>query len=370
MRDLAKLKVCLVAGTLGQGGAERQLYYILRALVELGAVPRVLCLTRGEFWEDRIKALGVPIIWVGQSQSRFRRLWRIISELRRNRPDVLQSQHFYTNIYVGVAARLLGIPDIGALRSDCISEVAANSRVLGLLSLRLPRTVAANSQTAIANAAAFGKPSTSLRLLPNVVDTARFKVRELPASDSIRLLTVGRLVPVKRFDRFLRVFAMVREQAGVPVHATIVGDGPLRSDLEALATQLGLNHDCLVFYGAAAMMLPHYQAAHIFVLTSDLEGTPNVVLEAMAMGLPVVATRVGGMPDLLPDATAGSLFDPSDENGLAKAILALIRQPALREAHAAKARSIVEQQYATRHLGRHLQLLYDAALGIPHVSRP
>src|SRR5690349_3638327 len=82
--DLAGLKACFVAGTLGQGGAERQLYYILKALRHAGADVRVLCLDRNEFWESQIVEMGVSVDWVGGSGSKFGRLTRILSELRKH----------------------------------------------------------------------------------------------------------------------------------------------------------------------------------------------------------------------------------------------------------------------------------------------
>src|SRR6266403_5610096 len=106
MRDFSKLKICFLAGTLEHGGAERQLFYMLRALCRRGAAPRLLSLDRGEFWEEPIRSLGVPVTWVGQQQSRLARLVRILRELRANPPDVLQSQHFFANGYVGLSALL------------------------------------------------------------------------------------------------------------------------------------------------------------------------------------------------------------------------------------------------------------------------
>src|SRR5881628_3033168 len=107
MRNLSNLNVCFLAGTLAQGGAERQLFYILQALCQAGGAPRLLSLSRGEFWEEAIKGLGVSITCVGHYATRWKRLVRIVKELWRDPPDVLQSQHFYTNAYVSVAARLL-----------------------------------------------------------------------------------------------------------------------------------------------------------------------------------------------------------------------------------------------------------------------
>src|SRR5689334_13233971 len=98
MADLSQLRICFLAGTLGQGGAERQLFYLLKTLREQGASLLLLSLTRGEFWEAAIAELGVEVRWVGQHNSRLARLGRIIREVRAFRPHVLQSQHFYTNL--------------------------------------------------------------------------------------------------------------------------------------------------------------------------------------------------------------------------------------------------------------------------------
>src|SRR5207247_1693681 len=123
MRELSGIKICFLAGTLEHGGAERQLFYWLRALCDCGAAPRVLCLDRGEFWETPIKNLGVPVTWVGEHASRLKRLIRIIRDLRKDPPDVFQSQHFFVNAYVSLAASLLGASAIGAMRSDGLTDV-------------------------------------------------------------------------------------------------------------------------------------------------------------------------------------------------------------------------------------------------------
>ncbi len=231
---LADLKIDFVAGTLGQGGAERQLYYMVRCLRENGASVRVLSLTRGEFWEENIRALGAPVIWVGENPSRMARLRRIVREIRRQRPDILQGQHFYTNLYVSAAGRLLGIPEHGAIRNDVHSEIASNGAVMGRLSLMLPRAFIANSRAAVDNAIAHKCPARKLFYLPNVIDTTLFRPRETHGDGQPLLLSVGRLDRQKRHDRFLNILA--RFQFQFPsVRGVIVGDGPLRSELERQA---------------------------------------------------------------------------------------------------------------------------------------
>jgi glycosyltransferase involved in cell wall biosynthesis len=362
MRDLANLKICFIAGTLGQGGAERQLFCILKALRQSGARPHLLCLTQGEFWEKRIRELGVEITWVGQSGSRWMRLRRIMAELRKYRPAIFQSQHFYTNLYTVAAARLLAVREVGAMRNDGISEVQANGFVLGHLSLRAPRVIAANSRAAIRNAIELGVPSTRLHFLPNVLDITQFKPFQRHNGGPIRLVSVGRLVQQKRFDRLLSLLARLRQQLSIPVTAKIVGDGPLRPRLERKAAELGLWPDVVSFAGAVADINAVYQDADIFVLTSDWEGTPNVLLEAMASGLPVVATRVGGVPDIVEHGETGYLADPEDEASLAEALSALIGDAKLRRKRGLCAREYVAAHHSANQLPKYLSQLYEVTL--------
>lgn len=375
--ELYGRRVCFIAGTLGQGGAERQLYYILAALQEHGARPRVLCLTAGEFWEARIRALGVPVQYVGASASRLRRLVRIIANLRAEPADVVQSQHFYTNLYATAASRVLGVPEIGALRSDVFNEVAANPGWLGTASLRAPRLLAANSTRAIDNAVARGVPRARLRLLPNVVDATQFAApsdggRDCDAAGPVRLLLVGRLSAEKRGDRFLRIVTEARRQLGGAVEGMIVGDGPERVVLEREAAALGLLHGLLhggvpgapgvTFHGAQADVTPWYRRASVLVLTSDFEGTPNVVLEAMASALPVVATNVGGVPDLVRDGVTGFVVPRDDEAALTRVVLTLASDADLRRRFGAAGRRHIEAHYALPRLADELRALYAAAL--------
>ena len=361
MAYLSKLKVCFVDGTLGQGGAERQLFYILQALRQSGAAVRLLCLTQGEFWESRIQELGVTVSWVGQDSSRVARVRRIVREFRGDPPDILQSAHFYTNLYVALASRWLGLKEIGAVRNDALSEVKANGRLLGRLSLRLPRLLAPNSQAGLRNAVKLGVPSGRCHFLPNVVDTARFVSVDRSQRSVLTLLAVGRLVPQKRMDRFLRVLAGVRSASSLPVRGIIAGTGELKNDLEAQARELGLLPEGVEFLGAVSDLIPVYQKADLFVLTSDWEGTPNVVLEASACGLPVIATRAGGTADVVRDGQTGALFGSDDEAGMTRAILNLVGDLKQRYVLGVAARQFVEAQHSVRKLPEFLSALYERA---------
>lgn len=351
------MKVTFLAGTLGQGGAERQLYYMAKTLQGAGADVRVLTLSRGEFWEPRLQRLGVPVTWVGKPASKAGRLARIVLELKRHPTDVIQSQHFYTNIYSAAAARMTGVTAIGAIRNTVAYEIRETGRFFGHFCLRAPQLVAANSAAAIAGAVALGVPPARLRLLRNVVDTDDFRPRDEAGTKSVRILSAGRMVEAKRFDRFLSAVAHLKSQ-GCPVFATLAGSGPLQPALREKAAELGLDREHLEILDAVEDMAVLYRQADVFVLSSDTEGMPNVVLEAMASGLPVVAARVGGVEEVIRNGENGMLFDADDAAGLETALKLLVSESDLRARLGQQARRDIVEASSLVRMRRDLEELY------------
>lgn len=366
MLDLSELKLCFLVGTLGQGGAEQQLYYWLNTLKAAGTRLHVCCMTRGEFWEAPLAQAGIPVTWVGARPGRAARLARIWRETRQMRPHLIQSQLFYMNLYATLAARACGAREIGALRADAGQEVWSVGQMLGWLGLRAPRTIAANSTGAIETSAALGVPRERLHLLRNVVDTERFKPTARPANEvgarpGVTIAAIGRLVRQKRMDRLLAVFAQAQRQSPQPLQLILAGEGPLRQQLEQQAETLGIRA-AVDFRGAVADAREIYAQADVLALTSDWEGTPNVVLEALACGLPVVATRVGGVIELVQHGETGFLIEPHDEPGFAAALVRLLADAPLRQAFGKRARMFAELQHGLPRLTGWLQEFYQQVL--------
>lgn len=350
--------ICFIAGTLGQGGAEKQLYYMLSILKRATVKLTVLCLTRGEYWEAAIRALDIPVIYVGYASNRFLRLVAVMRHVRRFKPDVIQSAHFYTNLYAAIAGRVFGIPSIGALRNDCISEVASLGGLLGRLSLKLPTIVAANSQRAIENAKLLGADESRLYFLPNAIVVPEVPYPKRNGQGAITLLSVGRLVEQKRVDRFIRLIARLHCDRKLRVRGVIVGAGAKLDILQKYAKELGLTEDTITFRGAVADMANTYAMADIFVLTSDWEGTPNVILEAMAHGLPVLAAKVGGVPALIRNDENGVLIERDDEDEFVNQVYRLGEDQALRVAMGERARAFVVSRHSAEALEKSLISLY------------
>jgi glycosyltransferase involved in cell wall biosynthesis len=181
---------------------------------------------------------------------------------------------------------------------------------------------------------------------PNCVGPLR---RELgiPAAAPV-VGTVGRLDEVKRQDLLLRAFASVRR--GVPAaHLLLVGDGPQREPLRRLAAELGLS-ECVHFAGYQSRPERHLHLMSAFALTSRVEGMPLAILEAWAAGVPVVATRVGGVPQMIADGQTGVLIDSGDENALAAALIGLLTDQGRAARIGAAGRARVRERFGLEHM--------------------
>jgi glycosyltransferase involved in cell wall biosynthesis len=357
------LRVALVAGTLVRGGAEKQLYYMARALVGAGVELRVLTLGAEQHFEERLRGTGVTVIRFGQSPAppaRLRALSRFVAEFQ---PHVLQAGHFFTNLYVTLAARWHGCLALGAVRSDTLYDVASMG-LWGRPSLRLPPSLLTNSERARQNAVRLGVPSSRVHVLGNVVEVnGRPSAAPAPRAKggNVTVALIGRLVPAKRVDRFLE--ALARARAVEPkLRGVVAGQGPEQGRLVELARALGLMPDGVEFLGATGDVTAVYRSADLLALTSDHEGVPNVILEAMAESLPVVTTPAGDAAELVRDGVTGYVVASDDPAELAERFVRLARSAQLRAALGDAGRGRVAERYGVEGLaGRLLRVYAEAA---------
>lgn len=294
------------------------------------------------------------------------RLYDIIRELKKDLPDIIHSAHFYTNLYATISARIVGVKGIGAIRGDLLAELKKPT-LFAWLNLMVPGFLIANSRKAIESVARYGLRTKSIYLLENVVDTGLFqpignKKQCLRSPNSrVCIICVGRLTKEKRVDIFLRALAGIYQRTP-SVRAKIIGGGPLRKSLEDLSRELHLGPDTVEFMGEVEDVASFYQQADILVLTSDFEGMPNVVLEAMAAGLPVVATNAGAVPDIMYNCHTGYILPVGDTDGFIHYILRLVRSSGLRQKMGNTARALVEKCFSLKILQQKLSSLYTSIL--------
>ena len=187
----------------------------------------------------------------------------------------------------------------------------------------------------------------NVQLIPNGVDTLSFHPTFVDTFFDVRaqvVVCVCRLCYQKGIDVLLQAWYLIHGQAP-QARLIIVGDGPLRSQLENMAKALGITNS-IEFTGMQSDVAAQLHRGGLAVLPSRWEGMPNAVLEAMASGLPCVATRVSGSEDIIQHRVNGLLVEPEDYQGMAQALLSLLRDPALAQKYGYHARAAIEKHYS------------------------
>ncbi len=357
-----RLRIALLAGTLRQGGAEKQLIYMVQGLRQVGVDVRVYKWTTGEFYDPTLESLGVQSHWVGRFSSPLIRLAVLTAALKKFRPHIIQSVHFFTNLYATVSARLYKAVAIGSIRGD-VPDALDGDKIWGRWSLRMPPTLLVNSCAARRAAESLGVKPERIRVLPNVIDLPRFDAEasavtlEEHGECEAVAIAVGSLVRVKRFDRFLAALALARRD--VPnLKGILVGDGPEAVILQASSRDLGLSPDSVRFLGRRTDVPKLLKQAAMLVLCSDHEGFPNVLLEAMAARLPVITTPAGDAGEVVKDSITGYVVSFDDIEGMAQRMVRLAKSPSLCQRLGEAGRQRVEQYYDSKDLSGRLLTVY------------
>lgn len=349
---VSRCRVLHVIPRLGLGGTEKGVLKVIGGLGETEFEHRI-CAVRGidatfakrEGLEG--KAYSVDS---GRSGLQFP-LWRLKKVMRSFRPHIVHSRNFGA-LEAVPAAWLAGVPVV------IHSEHGYELEILGGLPLRrrllcrafyrmADQVFTVTDDLRKYHAAQSGFPPERLRVIYNGVDTERFSSQlqergQIRASLSIpqeRFVagTVGRLMPIKDQQTLLQA-ARTLLQRGQDIQVLIVGDGPELGNLKRYVSDAPELAGRVTFTGASEAVISLMRAMDIFVLPSICEGMSNTVLEAMACGLPVIATRTGGNPELIEEGSSGFLFEPRDANQLSALLLRMVENEAERLALGESAR--------------------------------
>lgn len=270
-------------------------------------------------------------------------------ELRRRRTDHLHNHFANAGATVGLlAAHFLRLP--WSLTLHGISETDYPAGLLLGRKLAHARFAACVSWFGRAQAmrvtpAEQWRKFAIVRCGLDLAETDRARPVRAASRAVPRVICVGRLSPEKGQLGLLEAVAALRAR-GIGCELVLVGDGPAREEVERRIASLGLG-DTVLMKGrmGEADTLAEIGGADLLVLPSFMEGLPIVLMEAMALGVPVVASRVAGVPELVEDGVGGALFRPADWGELADRMAALVRDPALRARYAAAARAKVEAEF-------------------------
>ena len=293
--------------------------------------------------------------------------------IRRERIALVHAYLFAMGLHGSLAGRLAGVPVLVSVRNEHYDFATRRRRLAYRLMGRLGcRFSAVSASVAERLERACGVPAAQITHLPNGVDLARYSPRLGAARaraalglapEMFTIGTVARLEKVKGIAYLLAAVPDLERAAG-PVQVAIAGNGGLRKALERQAAGLG-GKSRVVFLGHRRDSEVVLEALDAFALPSLSEGMSNALLQAMAMGVPCVATAVGGNPEVLGGGAAGLLVPPADAGALARALASLIASPGRRAALGAAARAEVERSYSVERMVARNEALYAELLGLP-----
>ncbi|MHB1667939.1 MAG: glycosyltransferase family 4 protein [Thiomonas sp.] len=354
------------------GGAEMQARLLCTAFAQQGHQVRVLAprLQASQAKFEVIDGIAVRRL----SYPRVRGLGSILLDLRfaayllrhRREFDAIHI-HMVRNLAgaAGWVRRLVGIPMVAKVsgadefRGGILDPALMHRPIHRLLNAGAKRIdafqcISQHTRRAMLEA---GYPAARMHPIPNAVDCARFACNRTDAPLR-RVVFVGRHVPVKGIDVLLRAWALVRRPA--ELRLVLAGNGPEHDKLRSLARELGVQ-DSVDFPGAVSHVPEILADAGLYVQASHQEGLPNAVLEAMASGLAVVATRVSGHEDVVAHGSTGLLVPPNDPAALAAAMQTLLDDSDLRLRMGRAGRAAIERTYCAEIVTASLLRLYRGA---------
>jgi glycosyltransferase involved in cell wall biosynthesis len=356
------LSVLYMIDSLGPGGAERLLADYLPRLARLGVEPTVVTMQdrEGNPIAAEIEAAGVPVANLGIRRLREPgALARVAEVIERTAPDLVHTQLEFSNILGTLAAHRLGVPAVATIhtidRPRGWSRDAARYRLMAwILRSRGSRVISVSRSARdhfIGRSKARRDRVVTLhsgielsRFSPGVATNRSAARAELGiAADASVAMTVAVLRPEKGIADMVDALPAV-----VPFHPSthyvVVGNGSQRPNLERIVAGLGLE-DRVLFTGARSDIPRLLAAADVFVLPSHTEALPTVLIEAMAAGLPVVATEVGGIPEMVDRGSSALLVPPHSPAMLADAVCRLFSSPIQSAAMGRAGRRIASERF-------------------------
>jgi glycosyltransferase involved in cell wall biosynthesis len=374
--------ILILDNELEMGGKEKLLYQYIERADRSRFDISVCCLKQGGYYKSRIEALGVPfhdnLLRYRYDVFSFRALARI---LRAKKVHLIETFAHPNTVLFSSLARRQGLVD-RVLVSHHAMGSGFKKRVVPRHARPFLRRMDAHLAVAEAQARYLidveKVPADRVHLVYNGIDADVYRPAAPGDRDEARrqlgiagaglvLMAVGSLKPLKGFDLLIRAATPVLT-AHRDARLVFIGDGVDRDALAALAAQQGVGAQ-VVFAGLRDEVNVLLRAADALVLSSRTEALPTVILEAMATGLPVVTTRVGGVPEIVEPDRSAVMVPPEDEGALRAAIERIADSPDLRRTMGARGRAIVEARFRLERMCEGREALFEEVLNTPSTRR-
>ena len=368
-------RILILDNEFDMGGKEKSLFQFIAHADRSRFHIAVCCLKEGGYFKEKLEAMGVPF-YDRLLRHRFDALGFVGLErvLRTERSQLIYTFSHPNTVIFSYLARLRGLVERMVVSYHAMGNTGGTRQVVPYL---LPILRRADALLAVAQVQkdylveVEGLPRERIQVIHNGVDTSRYRPAATDERMRLRaergfgredvvLIAVASLKPLKQIDVLLRAAARM-VHAGLAVRVVVAGDGPDRAALESLAVQLGLA-DCVWFAGLRDDVERLLQASDIFVLASRTEAFPNVVLEAMATGLPVVTTDVGSVREMVEEEASAAIVASGDEAALASAVERFARSASDRAQFGKRGREIVDARFRFEAMCAKREALFDALL--------
>jgi glycosyltransferase involved in cell wall biosynthesis len=362
-----RIPVAIFVDRYTAGGTQRQMIELLERLDRRRFRVHPVCFHTGGVWFDRVSRLDEPValfpIHGFRRAATAQQLVAFARWCRAREIAVLHTCELYSNIFGLPGAALASVAvRIGSRRG--FVEPPGLQRVQRF-AYTFAHRVVANSRAAAERLRIEGISSSKIEIIPNGIDLAMFPRHDYSPRPR-RIAMIACLREEKRVDVLVAAAATILERYP-DAEFLIAGDGTCREALEEQARATGVRHRCR-FLGHRDDVPAVLAEADVFVLPSRSEAFPNSIIEAMAAGLPVVASDVGGIPELVEDGRTGRLVPPGDPQALAGALLELLDHPDRVEAFGREGRDRIERSYSFDRMVQQFETLYITELTARHAA--
>ena len=325
-------KIIFLISSLRLGGQERQLYSLLQNRKKLSINPILVIWSHSPSdlnYLDRIEALNVKIIKLNKYKNPLLKIINFCYIIHKNKPKIVFSYSFFTNIIVYVSTRFFRVTPLGSIRSSYNYSIKHSGKILASLCFRYPRIQISNNYS-VANKLSeisFWKPKRTY-VVNNIIDEKIFQYHKIPEkNDVFRIIGIGSLIEVKRWDILLRVAKNLLSQ-NILFKLDIFGDGPEFDNLQGLVNKYNL-HRCCSINKSRVDIYKEIIKSNILIHASDDEGCSNVILEAMSIGRPVISTNVGDASKMITNGKNGYVVDCEDVNTITNRVKELFNNKML-----------------------------------------
>jgi glycosyltransferase involved in cell wall biosynthesis len=358
------IPILLMAHSLGHGGGERQLALTALNIDRSRFEPHVGC-CEGGFWVDRLREAGVRFFFMGPrslvSASALREARRLRAYIREHGIRIVQTFDYSMNVLgVPAAKSVRGVIVISNLR--CHTRlIPRRYRLLNLVAIRMSAAVVVNSEALRTHLHEdCSIPLRKIFTCYNGLDTGVFHPDPRTESASLVVGTVCVLRPEKNLALLLEAFEAATSHSK-SIRLLITGSGPEEPALRTLAQTLKITDKC-VFHPSTADVAPVLRSIDIFVLPSLSEGLSNALMEAMACGCCVIASEVGGNPELVSDGTTGLLFPSQNRQALIDRLSEVLADPQRRRSLAAAAAGQIREEFSLSRAVEKMQEIYETVM--------